>query len=95
MAPDRISVPPLRVSPPVPVIAPLKVPSALLSARLLAPRMTVPLPDSDAALMLPAAAEESYKPPTCVTRPASLTAPTPHRPHPPPCVLPLPPRRLT
>jgi len=45
LAPLKVSVPPDTTRPPVPEIAPDKVPLAAVSVRVFAPRVTAPEPD--------------------------------------------------
>ena len=50
LAPVRVWVPPLMVKPPVPEMTPEKVPDALVTFRMLLPRVTEPEPLSEVTL---------------------------------------------
>src|SRR5882757_2653691 len=56
LLPDRVSLPPARVSPPVPEMLPAKVPDALVKVRLAAPSCTAPTPERDTIETSPVAA---------------------------------------
>ncbi len=47
LVPSKLAVPPARVKPPVPLMLPAKLPEALVSLSVCAPRLTAPLPDRD------------------------------------------------
>ncbi len=63
MVPDNTSVPPFRIKLPLPDSVPEKMPEALVRFNECTPRLTAPVPDSEANVTLvPAAAERSSVP---------------------------------
>src|SRR5471032_1637435 len=54
--PDKVSLPPARIRPPLPEMLPLKVPEALLRVKSTAPSCTTPIPERDAIDTPPVAA---------------------------------------
>ncbi len=76
LAPDSASAPPARASPPAPPRAPEKVPLALASVSVCAPRLTAPPPDRD-LIDAPAAVAEMSNVPLSTTPAEPAMPPVP------------------